>query len=100
MGACFAVNMGPMKTTMDIPDALFRRAKIAAVERGTSLKSLVMAALEEHLARPVSVPLPPGRPPRWAERRLLPGYRSLLESGSLRGGTDSTRAISEEREGR
>jgi hypothetical protein len=88
-----------MKTTMDIPDALFRRAKIAAIERGTSLKSLVLAALEEHLERPTPTAAHPDRP-RWAERRLLPGYRSLLETGSLRGGTDSTRSISEEREGR
>jgi hypothetical protein len=39
-----------MKTTLDIPDALFRRAKSKAAERGQSLKALVTEALQEKLA--------------------------------------------------
>ena len=39
-----------MKTTLEIPDALFRRAKAAAAERGQSLKSLVAEALQEKLS--------------------------------------------------
>jgi hypothetical protein len=42
-----------MKTTLEIPDALFRRAKSKAAERGQSLKQLVTEALEEKLAGPV-----------------------------------------------
>ncbi len=39
-----------MKTTIEIPDALFRRAKSRAAERGQSLKALVAEALQEKLA--------------------------------------------------
>ena len=39
-----------MKTTLEIPDLLFRRAKSTAAERGQSLKDLVTEALQEKLA--------------------------------------------------
>lgn len=38
-----------MKTTIEIPDSLFRKAKSTAAERGQSLKQLVTEALEEKL---------------------------------------------------
>jgi hypothetical protein len=38
-----------MKTTLEIPDALFRRAKSAAAQRGIPLKDLVSEALVEKL---------------------------------------------------
>ena len=38
-----------MKTTLEIPDALFRRAKSAAAERGIPLRELVTQALAEKL---------------------------------------------------
>ena len=38
-----------MKTTIDLPDALYRRAKIRAAERGTSLRALLAESLEAHL---------------------------------------------------
>lgn len=40
-----------MKTTIEIPDPLFRRAKSRAAERGQTLKALVTEALEVALAR-------------------------------------------------
>ena len=39
-----------MKTTIEIPDPLFRRAKSRAAERGQTLKELVTDALQEKLA--------------------------------------------------
>jgi hypothetical protein len=39
-----------MKTTIEIPDPLFRRAKSKAAERGQTLKELVTEALQEKLA--------------------------------------------------
>jgi hypothetical protein len=43
-----------MKTTLEIPDALFRRAKSAAAEKGIPLRELVSEALAETLrCRPV-----------------------------------------------
>jgi hypothetical protein len=39
-----------MKTTIEIPDPLFRRAKSKAAERGQTLKELFTEALQEKLA--------------------------------------------------
>lgn len=38
-----------MKTTLEIPDPLFRKAKATAAERGQTLKQLVTEALREKL---------------------------------------------------
>ncbi len=38
-----------MRTTLDIPDVLFRQAKLAALERKTTLKALVASGLEKEL---------------------------------------------------
>jgi hypothetical protein len=45
-----------MRTTLDLPDALLKRAKIEAVERGISLKELVGTALARELAEPAAQP--------------------------------------------
>lgn len=39
-----------MKTTMEIPDTLFRKAKARAAERGQSLKEFITDALQAKLA--------------------------------------------------
>lgn len=39
-----------MKTTLEIPDAIFRRAKSAAAERGIPLREFVTQAVKEKLA--------------------------------------------------
>jgi hypothetical protein len=38
-----------VKTTLEIPDALFRRAKSVAAERGISLRQLITEAVQEKL---------------------------------------------------
>ena len=40
-----------MKTTLELPDRLFRKAKATAAERGQSLKEFVTEALRDNLAR-------------------------------------------------
>jgi hypothetical protein len=42
--------MGSVKTTVEIPDPLFRRAKSHAAERGQTLKQFVADALQAKLA--------------------------------------------------
>ncbi len=42
-------NMGKMKTTLEISDFLFRRAKSAAAQRGIPLRQLVTEAVQEKL---------------------------------------------------
>jgi hypothetical protein len=39
-----------MKTTLELPDRLFRKAKATAAERGQSLKEFVTEALRDKLA--------------------------------------------------
>lgn len=41
-----------MRTTIDLPDDVLRRAKIAAVERGSTLRELVIDALQNELDTP------------------------------------------------
>ncbi|MEO8425768.1 MAG: hypothetical protein ABI651_01520 [Verrucomicrobiota bacterium] len=41
-----------MKTTVEIPDGLFREAKTAAASRGQSLKTFLTEALKEKLSGP------------------------------------------------
>lgn len=39
-----------MRTTLDLPDDIVRRAKIEAVERGSTLRQLVIDALQREMA--------------------------------------------------
>ncbi len=39
-----------MKTTLEIPDSIFRRAKSFAAQRGIALRAFVTKAVEEKLA--------------------------------------------------
>lgn len=45
-----------MRTTIDLPDALFRRAKQAAAREGLTLRELVVRALGAHLGGKGAVP--------------------------------------------
>ncbi len=41
-----------MRTTIDIPDALFRRAKAIAAARGVTLKQIIVNAVEHEINQP------------------------------------------------
>jgi hypothetical protein len=43
-----------MKTTLEIPDTVFRRAKSAAAERGIPLRQFVTEAVRDKLKTPTS----------------------------------------------
>ena len=88
-----------MKTTIDIPDPLYRQAKIRAVEQSTSLKDILLRGLERELrVEPAAAAEP--KKSYWANRKLLPGYAAALAAGAFSGGTDSTQIISEDRDAR
>ncbi len=62
-----------MKTTIEIPDALFQKAKVAAVKRGVTLKALLVNALRNELA-----PAASGTAKRSARAAsTLPGFGAL-----------------------
>lgn len=54
-----------MKTTLEIPDPLFRKVKSIAAERGQSLKEFVQEALQDKLARKPGLPVTSG--PEWMQ---------------------------------
>ena len=64
-----------MKTTIEVPDELYRRAKAAAALRGRKLKDLV----EEGLRIVVEGPGKGRRPRSLAE--LMKGARGVIDSG-------------------
>lgn len=43
-----------MRTTIDIPTPLFKRAKAAAARDGTTLRQVVVRALEAHFGKPAA----------------------------------------------
>ena len=75
-----------MKTTLEIPDPLFRKAKARAAERGQALKAFVTEALQEKLA---------GRPRRAAsdEAPWMKGFGRLR---SLRRESERIRTVIQE----
>ena len=70
-----------MKTTVEIPDALFRAAKTAASGRGLSLKSFLNQALREKLTRPRRNQRPdwPVPPPKLAHG-TMPRIQSRIDA--------------------
>ncbi len=47
-----------MKTTLDLPDELFRQVKSTAASRGILMKQFITEALIEKLATPHPAPIP------------------------------------------
>lgn len=62
-----------MRTTVDLPDPLFRELKTLAARRGTSLKTVIRTAVEEEIRKTE----------RKAGRRLKFPVLSSGEPGSL-----------------
>ena len=74
-----------MKTTIDIPDALYKKAKIRAIERGQTLKQIVLTSLETEL-EPPGDSAKVGEEPKsyWANRKLNPEFKRLSDAGLLK----------------
>jgi len=68
-----------MRTTLDLPDDLMKRAKIAAVKRGSSLRDLVAEALRLLLAEQSS---PKRKRMTEAPIKLPPGHTIPIRSNS------------------
>ena len=63
-----------MKTTIELPNAKFRQAKILAIARGVTLKRFFTEALDEHLRR-CNGKLGAGK----AEAPWMAGFGALLD---------------------
>lgn len=71
-----------MKITIDIPEPLLKKAKFRALERGQSLKQLVLTALEHELETPEKAV--EARASYWVNRKMTPEFKRLMESGGLK----------------
>ena len=90
-----------MKTTIDIPELLYKRAKFLAIERGQTLKQIVLTSLERELDPSAAHTTKPSSP--WENRKLLPAFARLQAAGAFTpkpGDRDITELISEDREDR
>lgn len=87
-----------MKTTIDIPDVLYKKAKIRAIERGQTLRDVVLASLAKELEPEPALPAPPQS--FMEKRKLLPAYQAALKAGAFSGGTDSSQILSADRSSR
>ncbi len=72
-----------MRTTVDIPDELFRRAKSEAALRGRKLKDLVEEGLRLVVDRPrgEEKPKPPRRKPEPSAHDLLKDLCGIYKDG-------------------
>ncbi|TVR50408.1 MAG: hypothetical protein EA425_10045 [Puniceicoccaceae bacterium] len=73
-----------MKTTIDIPDPLYKQAKIQAVERGLTLKQLVIKSLHRELNATASASDAPAPASYWARRTLVPDFAAAQQKGVYR----------------
>ena len=85
-----------VKTTIEIPEALYKKAKIRAIETGQSLKQIVVKSLMQELEG-VQVLENESRPSFLQKRQLLPAYEAALKAGAFSSGTDSTVMLSDDR---
>jgi hypothetical protein len=87
-------HMSTTKTTLEMPEALFRKAKAAAASRGQTLKQLVTGALERELGVTA-------RATAHDCSAVLRSVRQLAKANaaSWEGGLDSVGAVREQRRG-
>ena len=71
-----------MKTTIDIPEPLYKKAKIRAIEQGQTLKQIVLNSLERELENPQTAREAPAS--YWADRKLHPEFKRLSEAGLMK----------------
>lgn len=90
-----------MKTTIDIPEPLYRKAKIRAAETGTTLKQIVLTSLGKELES--SIQSPEISLSFMERRKLIPAFAKLDSQGAFTpkpADRDITDLISDDRDGR
>jgi hypothetical protein len=85
-----------MKTTIDIPDELYKKARIMAIEHGIRLRELMIQALSREML--IQASTKSDKKPYWSAAELLPEYKAMAESGQLDSALDSTGSISDDRD--
>jgi|GEM_PF-468991 len=100
-GKPYHPKLSSVKTTIDIPEPLYKQVKIRAVERNLTLKQIVLDALQRELE--LSLPSSGVESASWKRRRLLPEFETAMKAGAFRpapNARDVTHLISEDRDAR
>ena len=88
-----------MKTTLEIPNILYKNLKIRAAQQGKTIREVVIKAVEHELAVGNSE-YGGSAPTYWSCRQPTAEYQALQQNGALAAGISSTDILSEERSGR
>jgi hypothetical protein len=70
-----------MKTTIDIPEALYKKAKIRAIETGQTLKQIVLTSMTKELEPATSSSA--ARQSFMERRKLLPEFAKFEAEGAF-----------------
>lgn len=90
-----------MKTTIDIPEPVYKMAKVVAIERGQSLRQVLLDALNKELK--VTPEAASASPTFFERRQIVQAYAVHEAQGAFKAKskkTDVTALISEERDAR
>jgi plasmid stability protein len=91
----------PTLVIKSFPEPLHAKLRQIAALHRRSVTQETIHLLEKAIASEEATPNSDGSGTSyWANRKLLPQYEALLNSGAFSGGTDSTQIISEERDAR
>lgn len=90
----------PALVIKSFPEALHAKLRQMATAHRRSVTQETIYLIETAIAAEEKSPLPTNGQSKWANRKLLPEYESMIASGAFSGGTDSTQIISEERDAR
>ena len=91
----------PALVIKSFPKDLHAKLRQIAVSHRRSVTQETIHLIEKAiLSEEKATPASNSGQSKWANRKLLPEYEAMLETGAFSGGTDSTIALSEERDAR
>ena len=91
----------PALVIKSFPEALHAKLRQIAAAHRRSVTQETIHLIETAIAREEKASLPPNNgQSKWANRKLLPEYEAMLNSGALTSNVDSTKGLSEERDAR
>lgn len=98
---CYLLFTMPTLVIKSFPEELHAKLRQCAAAHRRSVTQETIHLLETAIANEEqSLAGSPATRSKWADRKLLPEYETMLKSGAFTGGTDSTQIISEERDAR
>jgi len=91
----------PALVIKSFPEALHARLRQIAAAHRRSVTQETIHLLETAIASEEgATSATNSSQSKWANRKLLPEYEAMLKTGAFSGGTDSTMALSEDRDAR